>query len=140
MITTLAIAYIIKDQLYEISPTVGSSMYPTFDIIGDFVVLQKYNLDPCVGDVIAAKSPIEPFKLVLKRVLGREGDVVKIDPFDPNSKSVLVPKGKLWIVGDNLRFSRDSRDYGPIPLGLVHGKAIAKVIYIFSYIVWVFSF
>jgi len=30
-------------------------------------------------------------------------------------------------VGDNLRFSRDSRDYGPISFGLVHGKAIGKV-------------
>jgi inner membrane protease subunit 1 len=126
--TTLASAYIIKDQFYEISPTVGSSMYPTFDIFGDLVLLQKYKLDQIrVGDVISAKSPIEPHKLVLKRVVGKEGDVVKIDPLDPDSKFVQIPKGKLWIVGDNLRFSRDSRDYGPISFGLVHGKAIGKV-------------
>lgn len=128
LITTLALAYIVKDQFYEISPTIGSSMYPTFDIVGDFVLLKKYGLDQIsVGDVISAKSPIEPQKLVLKRVLGKEGDVVKIDPLDPHSKYIQIPKGKLWIIGDNLRFSRDSRDYGPIPFGLVHGKAIGKV-------------
>ena len=126
--TVFGIAFIIKDQFYEIAPTIGASMIPTFDILGDFVLLQKFQKDKiAVGDVISAISPIEPHKLVLKRIVGMEGDVVKIDPFDPESERIRVPKGKLWIVGDNLRFSRDSRDYGPVCMGLVHGKALAKV-------------
>ena len=37
-----------------------------------------------------------------------------------------VPQGHCWLVGDNLPASRDSRDFGPVPLGLIRGKAIAK--------------
>ncbi|KAI0491110.1 peptidase S24/S26A/S26B/S26C [Xylaria cf. heliscus] len=40
---------------------------------------------------------------------------------------IQVPKGHCYIVGDNLPWSRDSRDFGPIPLALIKGKVIAKV-------------
>jgi hypothetical protein len=39
---------------------------------------------------------------------------------------VQVPKGHCYIVGDNLPWSRDSRDFGPIPLALIRGKVVAK--------------
>lgn len=32
----------------------------------------------------------------------------------------------MWVTGDNLPFSRDSREYGPVPLGLVTGRAIGR--------------
>lgn len=38
-----------------------------------------------------------------------------------------IPQGHCWIEGDNLPDSRDSREYGPVPLALVKGKVIAKV-------------
>ncbi|KAI1332096.1 LexA/Signal peptidase [Xylariaceae sp. FL0255] len=38
-----------------------------------------------------------------------------------------VPQGHCYVVGDNLPWSRDSRDYGPIPLALIKGKIIATV-------------
>lgn len=38
-----------------------------------------------------------------------------------------VPQGHCYIVGDNLPWSRDSRDYGPLPLALIQGKVVAKV-------------
>ncbi len=47
-----------------------------------------------------------------------------------------VPKGHCWIVGDNLVASRDSRDFGPVPLGLIRGKVIATV-RPFSEIKWI---
>jgi inner membrane protease subunit 1 len=31
-------------------------------------------------------------------------------------------------MGDNMPHSRDSRVYGPLPLALIRGKAIAKVL------------
>lgn len=43
-----------------------------------------------------------------------------------NSSFPQVPKGHCYIVGDNLPWSRDSRDFGPIPLALIKGKVIAK--------------
>ena len=38
-----------------------------------------------------------------------------------------VPEGHCWVTGDNLPESRDSRTYGPLPLGLIKGKGTAKV-------------
>ena len=38
-----------------------------------------------------------------------------------------MPQGHCWIVGDNLVASRDSRYFGPVPLGLIRGKVIASV-------------
>lgn len=37
-----------------------------------------------------------------------------------------MPEGHCWVLGDNLTESRDSRVYGPLPLGLVSGKVVAK--------------
>jgi len=38
-----------------------------------------------------------------------------------------VPPGHIWLEGDNLIVSRDSREYGPLPLALVRGRAVAQV-------------
>lgn len=40
---------------------------------------------------------------------------------------IQIPEGHCWVEGDNLPDSRDSREYGPVPLALVKGKVIAKV-------------
>lgn len=39
-----------------------------------------------------------------------------------------IPEGHCWIVGDNLPASRDSRQFGPLPLALVQGKIIGKIL------------
>lgn len=39
-----------------------------------------------------------------------------------------VPEGHCWLLGDNLEESRDSRTYGPVPLALIRGKVIARIL------------
>jgi hypothetical protein len=40
---------------------------------------------------------------------------------------VAVPPGHLWLEGDNRANSVDSRDYGPLPEGLLEGKVTATL-------------
>lgn len=37
-----------------------------------------------------------------------------------------IPPGQVWLLGDNQQNSLDSRSYGPVPLGLVVGRAFFK--------------
>ena len=39
----------------------------------------------------------------------------------------MVPCGHVWLEGDNKGRSRDSRDFGPVPYGLLRGRVICRV-------------
>jgi inner membrane protease subunit 1 len=97
-----------------------------------------------VGDVIVYTHPIFPNEQGCKRVIGMPGDFVSVvtpgrtnddtDAADVDDKwasvkeqMVRVPEGHCWVAGDNLEWSRDSRLYGPLPLGLVRSKVLAVV-------------
>lgn len=56
-------------------------------------------------------------------------DRICVDPSVPEKDRVYltVPEGQMWVSGDNLTHSRDSRTLGPVPLGLLRGKAVFKV-------------
>uniref|UniRef100_A0A671DIH3 Peptidase S26 domain-containing protein n=1 Tax=Rhinolophus ferrumequinum TaxID=59479 RepID=A0A671DIH3_RHIFE len=38
-----------------------------------------------------------------------------------------VPTGHVWLEGDTLQNSTDSRYYGPIPYGLIRGRIFFKI-------------
>ena len=40
---------------------------------------------------------------------------------------ISVPKGHIWLEGDNPLYSIDSRHYGPIPITSVRGRVIARL-------------
>ena len=80
-----------------------------------------------------------------KRVIGMPGDFVSVitpgrrdtdieaDDVDGKWASVReevirVPEGHCWVQGDNLEWSRDSRLFGPLPLGLVKSKVLAVIL------------
>ena len=82
------------------------------------------------GDLVTYISPLDPARPVCKRIIGLPGDVVCVDPtgtYAPSTEHVVVPKNHLWVSGDNLAYSRDSRVYGPVPMGLVRGRIYARV-------------
>ncbi|NXU51847.1 IMP1L protease, partial [Turnix velox] len=80
------------------------------------------------GDIVIAKSPNDPKSNICKRVIGLEGDkVCTSSPSDFLKSHSYVPKGHVWLEGDNLRNSTDSRCYGPVPYGLIRGRICFKI-------------
>ena len=97
------------------------------DVARDRVWLDKFSIQMLHryrrGDVVVLKSPERPGDCIVKRLIGLEGDWVKMR----DGKSVLIPKGKCWIEGDNAVFSDDSDKYGPVPMALIDSRVIAVV-------------
>jgi len=106
-------------------------MLPTLEMYLDGVLIDKSyrrGRKVEVGDVVAFASVVEPGERVLKRVVGMEGDFVMRNTPEKEADAMLqVPQGHCWVVGDNMTVSRDSRHFGPMPMALIHGRAIAKI-------------
>uniref|UniRef100_A0A671T3V3 Mitochondrial inner membrane protease subunit 1-like n=1 Tax=Sinocyclocheilus anshuiensis TaxID=1608454 RepID=A0A671T3V3_9TELE len=47
--------------------------------------------------------------------------------FEYIGKFVSVPRGHVWLEGDSLQNSTDSRSYGPIPYALIRGRVCLKL-------------
>jgi len=62
---------------------------------------------------------------------GEEGAVVRAGKREgfarPTERMVRVPEGHCWVAGDNMEWSRDSRVFGALPMGLVRGRVAAVV-------------
>ncbi len=106
---------------------------------------------PQRGDIIVFRYPEDPSRDFIKRVIAIEGDVVEeknkvvyvngrplnepyvqhtrsriSNPFEPrdNFGPYIVPKDKLFVMGDNRDQSYDSRYWGYVDLKDVKGKAM----------------
>ncbi|KAL4422353.1 hypothetical protein ABPG75_008550 [Micractinium tetrahymenae] len=126
--------YLVRENLIEFTVCVGPSMMPTFNPRGDIALLEHVTVwsgRVAVGDVVLARSAQNPRHMVCKRVLGLEGDTVFV-PSSLGSKlgmgrTVTVPRGHVWLQGDNFHNSTDSRHYGPVPCALLRGRVFLKV-------------
>ncbi|GIZ45162.1 hypothetical protein CKM354_000834300 [Cercospora kikuchii] len=123
--------HVFTNYFYVIDDCHGQSMLPTFAYTGDLVCLSRYyrrGRGIQIGDLVSFKIPIKD-EYGLKRVVGMPGDFVLMDTPGKSDAMIQVPEGHCWVAGDNLAHSRDSRHYGPIPLALIHGKAVFKYHY-----------
>ncbi|MCL7040394.1 hypothetical protein MKW94_020565 [Papaver nudicaule] len=119
---------------YVCTPTLGHgpSMLPTLNLTGDWILAEKISTrlgKVHNGDIVTARSPENPKKTIVKRIMGMEGDTVTylVDPKNSEkSRTITVPKGHVWIQGDNIYSSNDSRHFGSIPYGLVQGKVFFR--------------
>lgn len=85
------------------------------------------------GMVVAFRTPHDPEKWAIKRVVALQGDRVTPLPHYPSyaelqGKGLVVPYGHIWVEGDvedgsKEKVSLDSNSFGPIAVGLVMGKA-----------------
>ncbi|KAK9706929.1 hypothetical protein RND81_07G161400 [Saponaria officinalis] len=125
--------YVTRTHICDIAYTPGASMLPTMSISGDVILVDR--LSPrfgeiVPGDIVIVRSPENPRKVITKRLIAREDDSVTflVDPKNSDqSKTVVVPKGHVWVQGDNIYDSRDSRAFGPVPYGLLYGKVFWRV-------------
>ncbi|HEY3156756.1 MAG TPA: signal peptidase I [Candidatus Eisenbacteria bacterium] len=107
---------------------------------------------PHRGDVIVFRYPDDPSRDFIKRCVAVEGQTIEIknkslyvndtlqrEPYVKHSDErilpreisardnfgpFVVPKGHIFMMGDNRDNSHDSRFWGPLPLNLVKGKAM----------------
>lgn len=131
----------------------GASMEDTFHN-GDYILTGKiaYKFGkPKRGDVVVFKSPRNPDIDYIKRVIGIGGDRIMIGNgevylngvllkenyitakttlmeggFIQEGVEVTVPKGYLFVIGDNRPRSSDSREFGFIPVSDVIGKVFFR--------------
>src|SRR5581483_4796657 len=137
---------------------VGVSMYPTLHN-DDLLIASKidYRLhNPERGDIIILKSPLEPGRDFVKRIIGLPGDRILIrdrhvlvngveleEPYigswlasgnwppatgtDSAEQGRLVPPDMYFVMGDNRDHSSDSRLFGWISRDQIDGKAVVRV-------------
>lgn len=113
----------------DVTVCVGPSMLPTFNATGDVVLLNRF----CTllgtlkrGDVVIADSPSKPGQKVCKRIVAVEGDVVHVPTWHGTRQPFSVPRGHVWLEGDNAANSTDSRHYGPVPLDSMQGRVFCR--------------
>ena len=71
--------HVFFEYAFSLAPTQGASMLPTFEVIGDYVLISRHyrrGRDVRVGDIVSFDSVVQPGEKVIKRVLGMEGDYV----------------------------------------------------------------
>ncbi|XP_061670290.1 mitochondrial inner membrane protease subunit 1 isoform X10 [Syngnathoides biaculeatus] len=124
------IAHCAFEYIGEIVVCSGPSMEPTI-VNKDVVFSERMTRHLCKiqkGDIVIAKSLFDPNMNVCKRVIGLEGDKVYMSgPSNLFKTQTYVPKGHVWLEGDNLGNSTDSRSYGPVPYALIRGRVCLKL-------------
>jgi len=143
------VIYLFLFRPYEVQ---GESMYPNFynkEYVLTNLIILRFKA-PKLGDVVVFKSPPEPEKDYIKRIIGVPGDKVMVKNGDvylngklldessflkPSVKTfpgaflqegqeVTVPEDKYIVLGDNRSASSDSREWGFVPRSYVIGESL----------------
>ncbi|KAL0949694.1 hypothetical protein HGRIS_009731 [Hohenbuehelia grisea] len=130
----LPIGAVACEYFYKIKVVNGRSMQPTLNpdwllsrdvgVFDVFSVQAKHHYTR--GDVVALVSPMNPERMLIKRILAVEGDVVQTLPPYPDP-TVIIPKGHVWVEGDESFRTDDSNRFGPVPSALIESKLISII-------------
>lgn len=133
-----------------------TSMLPTLQE-NNYLILsrQSYTLgEPKHGDIVVFPKPNGNGELYIKRVIGLPGDEIEfrnkkvfingkaekdtytkdgctndpiVDKDGNKTTKITVPKGELFLMGDNRNRSLDSREIGTIPIKNIIGKVKVRL-------------
>ncbi len=146
ILETLVLAVVLYFGINAVSARVrvdGFSMRPTLQD-GEYILVNKlaYKLgEPKRGDIIVFIFPVNPAEDLIKRIIGIPGDTVTIkdgvltvngavvnEPYinapPAYNGTWQVPEGNLFVLGDNRNDSRDSHQWGLLPIQNVIGRSV----------------
>lgn len=146
IIETLVLAVILYFGINAVSARVrvdGFSMNPTLQN-GEYILVNRLAYKTGVperGDIIVFRFPSDEGQDLIKRVIGLPGETVHIgdgivtingirleEPYIAQTPLYqgewVVPEGYLFVLGDNRNDSRDSHQWGLLPIENVIGKSV----------------
>jgi signal peptidase I len=133
---------------YEPFRTPTSSMSPTIEQ-GDLFMVDTWRYKrhpPAIGEIVVFERPDRPGAKYVKRIVGLSGDqiearegvlyrngqavpepythaLVSYHPYGRDFGPTLVRPGNMFVLGDYRDNSLDSREWGPMPISQLHGRA-----------------
>lgn len=136
-------------MLSEIRFIPSSSMYPTLRV-GDRIIVEKasyYLRSPAINDIVTFWDPTQPpgdteKNVFIKRIVAKAEDFVQVkngflyvngipqkedfiaEPPSYTSDLARVPKGHVYVLGDNRNHSYDSHFWGPLPIKNIVGRFV----------------
>ncbi len=128
LIVALALAVFLNFNVKTVVVS-GHSMEPTFQSGRRLLVSKAFWLIGPIRDKdIVVVTDSNPDGYIIKRVYKMGGETVDWR-YVPRSWPLAngpykVPPGKLFLIGDNLPVSEDSRAFGPVDMSQVLGKVI----------------
>jgi len=146
IIETIILAVVLYFGINALSARVrvdGFSMIPTLQN-GEYILVNKLAYktgQPNRGDIIVFRLPGDESQDLIKRVIGLPGDTVHVgngvvtingekllEPYIAQAPNYFgdwtVPDGSLFVLGDNRNDSRDSHQWGLLPLENIIGKSV----------------
>lgn len=146
ILETVILAVILYFGINAISARVrvdGLSMNPTLQH-GEYVLVSRLTYrtgEPERGDIIVFSFPVDQKQDLIKRVIGLPGETVNIrngevlingmkleEPYIAQSPvyngTWTVGAGELFVLGDNRNDSKDSHQWGLLPIENIIGKAL----------------
>lgn len=113
-VVVMGIPIFIFPYFFRLDKPHGLSMSPTIATSGEVILCLRYlTSSPSVGDIVVARSPVEPQKTVMKRVRAVGGNVVRIDPTD--SEYFQFEMKKMFERFDKDNIQRSSPKLNAIP-------------------------
>jgi signal peptidase I len=155
----LALLIVLPIRFFIFQPFIvkGESMEPNF-YHGDYLIIDEITYrfrEPKRGEVIVFKNPMNERQRFIKRIIGLPGETVEINngkifisngekkildessylgvPFTTGNLQITLSKDEYFVLGDNRKFSLDSRKFGPIKKKEIIGRVLLRLWPIYSF-------